>query len=131
MKHSRAENYFDFATPAKSRHVELCRSAFVAAGIDNDQRIDNYPANSMFHDLSSETGPVLMSNHTNNDQKWRLYEGKSGKKPVIGPETFPNLTIDLERFETYSQDFEKGLIDSLKSAFGSFIKAIKRRRIAR
>ena len=129
-KHKYAEHYFDFATPPKDRHVELRRSAFIAVGQDNNEQIDGYPADRMFYDLSSETGPVLMSNHTNNVQKWRLYERKGDRIPVTGPEMFPNVTVDLERFETYSQDFRKGLKDSLKSAVGSYLRPRRRRKIA-
>ncbi len=129
VKHSQAKHYFDFATAPANLHVEHCRTAFIAAGSDNNEQIDKYPASTFFHDLSAETGPVLMSNHTNNVQKWRLYEGKIGKSPVTGPETFPNLTVDLERFETYSRDFRRGFKESFKSAFGSYtyLKEIRRR----
>ncbi len=127
MKHSHAENYFDFTRPPKDRHEELCRSAFVAAGNESDQRIDNFSANSMFHDLSSETGPVLMSNHTDNDQRRRLYERKSGKVPVTGPETFPNLTVDFKSIEKYSEDFRDESKPDLKSVLGAYFKRVIRR----
>jgi hypothetical protein len=126
-KHKFAEHYFDFATASKDRHVELRRSAFIAAGKENNVQIDSFPTTSTFHDLSPETGPVVMSNHTNNVQKWRLYERKSDRIPVTGPETFPNVTLDLERFETYSQDFRNSLKDSLKSAVGRYLRFRKRR----
>lgn len=130
-KHKYAEHYFDFATRPKDNHVELRRSAFLAAGIENGDPVDAYPPNRMFHDVSSETGPVLMSNHTKNVQKWRLYERKSDKAVITGPESFPNITVDLNRFAEFSGDFRKSLKDSLKSAVSSVLRPRRRHSASR
>lgn len=125
LKHSCAEHYLDFASPPKDRHVELCRKAFTAAAIDNGLRLEDLPPGDVFRDLGAKTGPVLMSNHVGNDQKWRLYERKSDQTPVTGPETFPNVTVDLQRFAEYAGDFEKNLKDYFMSALGSVLKIRK------
>ena len=125
LKHSHAEHYLNFSSPPNNRHIELCRAAFTAAAVDNELRLDDFPPDKMFHNLGAKTGPVLMSNHVGNDQKWRLYERKSGKTPVTGPETFPNLTVDLRRFAEYADDFEKNLKDHFMSALGSILKTRK------
>lgn len=127
-KHIHAEHYFDFSTPAKNAYVEKRRSAFVSAAARYNLQLDRYPAGAMFHDLTPETGPVLMSNHAKNIQKWRLYERKSGRTPVTGPETFPNVGVDVGRFATYSKDFRTSLNHWLKRFVGGYVRFRRQRK---
>jgi hypothetical protein len=121
-KHIHAEHYFDFATPAKNAYVEERRSAFLAAAADHDPPLDRYSPTSLFHDLTPATGPVLMSNHAKNIQKWRLYENKSDRVPVTGPETFPNVCVDTDRFAAYAKDFGTSLSHRLKRFIGGYVR---------
>ena len=121
-KHIHAEHYFDFSSPARNAYVEERRSTFLAAAAEHDLQLDRYPASSTFHDLTPVTGPVLMSNHAKNIQKWRLYETKSGRVPVTGPQTFPNVGIDVDRFAQYSKDFRTGPLHWLKRFVGGYIR---------
>jgi len=121
-KHVHAEHYFDFSTTPINAYVEKRRSAFVSAAARCGMRLDRYPASSMFHDLTPATGPVLMSNHDKNIQKWRLYERKSAGKPVTGPETFPNVGIDVDRFAMFSQEFRMNLKHRFKRFVGGYVR---------
>jgi hypothetical protein len=56
----------------------------------------------LFHDISKELGPVLLTNHVDNDQAQRGFERKPDRWPVTGPGDFPYLPIDWERARTYA-----------------------------
>ena len=126
-KHKHAEQYLDFSMPAGNAYVEERRSSFIAAAAEHGMSLDEYPRAGLFHDLAEETGPVLMSNHAKNVQKWRLYERKSDRSVVTGPETFPNITVDLQRFATFSPAFRADLKHGLKRFIGSYIRLRRQR----
>jgi hypothetical protein len=121
-KHKYAELYFDFSAPATDDYVEARRAAFVSAAASCGLGLEDCPADRTYADLTAVTGPVLMSNHAKNVQKWRLYERKSDRTVVEGPETFPNLSVDLERFAAYSQAFRENLGHRLKRFVGSYVR---------
>lgn len=127
MKHSLADHYFDFSLPARNRHVELCRSAVIAAASKDKTDLSVHPADRMFCDLGRETGPVVMANHVGNDQKWRLYEGKNNRLRVTGSGSFPGLAVDLDRFQTYSRHFAESLKDKIMAMTVRILKGGGRR----
>jgi len=125
-KHKHAEQYFVFSETPKNEYVRERRAAFVAAAAERGLSLENRPADTMFHDLTPETGPVLMSNHAKNVQKWRLYEKKRGRCAVTGPETFPNVSIDLDAFRSYSDDFRADLAYRIRSVIGGYLRMRRR-----
>jgi hypothetical protein len=61
----------------------------------------------MFHNISEDVGPVLMTNHFENEQIWRLYEKKSDCQKVAGPQTFSNIGIDWDRACKHAKYFKR------------------------
>ena len=127
-KHKHAEHYFDFSLPATDAYVDERRAAFVSAAANHNLHLEHYPAGSMFQDLTPATGPVLMSNHAKNIQKWRLYERKGDRCAVTGPETFPNVGIDVDRFATFSKEFKTSLSHWLKGFVGGYIRLRRKKK---
>jgi hypothetical protein len=121
-KHKHAEQYLDFSQAVQNAYVEERRAAFVSAAAQHGIRLEEYPAEKTYADLTALTGPVLLSNHAKNVQKWRLYERKSDRTVVTGPETFPNLSVDLQAFASYSEDFREHLAHRIKRFIGSYVR---------
>ena len=63
--------------------------------------------NDGFIDLTAEVGAVVVSNHFLNDQYLRLLEPKSGRSRTEGPESFPNVPLQLDQFRERSWMFRK------------------------
>jgi hypothetical protein len=81
-----------------SKRVEGCAGG---AGVPD--------ATSRFVDLSDTVDAFVVSNHFCNDQVLRLFEPKADRAPVRGPQDFPGVPIDFERFRSNSRTFGKGV----------------------
>ena len=102
LKHRRAEAYLDFSKRPANDSVAWFQDAIrrAAQAIHFDVRTWNYE--DLFYDLSKELGPVLMTNHVENDQAERLFERKPDRTLVTGPSDFPCLPINWEKVPTYA-----------------------------
>lgn len=117
--HVQAENYFNWSVPPANDRVIACREALGRAAESSNEDIYAWSKEDTFYDIAQDVGPVLMTNHFQNVQMWRLYEKKTEREKVVGPETFPGITIDWGRARTYSGYFgqRKLLIDALPKVF--------------
>lgn len=89
-----------------ARSVEA--TVFIAGRMDDfSQRAERFAAATdpdlgngaeRFVDLSDLVEPFVVSNHFGNDQVLRLFEPKADREAVRGPQDFPGVPIDLERF---------------------------------
>lgn len=117
--HIHPENYFDWSEPPIDNRVKRDRKAFRIAAERNNENLHYWSAEDMFYDISRDVGPVLMTNHSLNVQKLRLYAQKSNCERVVGPETFPNIIISWDRAHKYAKYFKKNvksLIEILRPA---------------
>jgi hypothetical protein len=105
LRHRRAEAYVDFSKRPADANVRWFQDAIATAAqaIHVDVRTWNY--DDLFHDISKELGPVLMTNHVDNDQAQRLFERKPDLTLVTGPSDFPHLPINWEKARTYAPCF--------------------------
>lgn len=60
-----------------------------------------------FVDISDEVEAFVVSNHFGNDQVLRLFEPKPDRAPVAGPQDFPDVPLDFERFRRIAGTFGK------------------------
>ena len=109
MCHVYAENYFDWLEPPINDKVKNYRKAFRVAAERNNETLDYWSVEDMFYDISKDVGPVLVTNHSLNEEMQRLYELKSNCKRVVGPETFPNIIISWDRARKYAKYFKKNV----------------------
>jgi hypothetical protein len=105
LRHALAEAYLDFSTgPVHPNVIWLQRAVLAAAqkaGVDPR----TWGHNDLFYDISQDVGPVLMTNHTDNDQPERLFESKRDRTVVTGPADFPDLPINWEKARSYARAF--------------------------
>jgi hypothetical protein len=115
LMHIHAEDYFDWASEPTDCDVIACREAFRSAAESNDENICAWSTEDTFYDISKDVGHVLMSNHFRNSQISRLYAKKSYREKVVGPETFPSITLGWDRAHAYTEYFDrrKLLFDAL------------------
>ena len=60
-----------------------------------------------FVDISDDVEAFIVSNHFGNDQVLRLFEPKADRAPVQGPQDFPDVPIDFDRFLHIAPAFSK------------------------
>lgn len=60
----------------------------------------------LFFDVGSVAGPSIMTNHFFNVTS-RLFEQKVDRRPVAGPESFPNTAVRMDIFRHHSNLFRK------------------------
>ncbi len=119
MRHPYAEHYFNTASAQSNEHIAQYRKKF----LNIEKPVSEKIMDNRFHDLSSEVGPVLMSNHFGNDQIWRLIENKSGREPVNETDTFSSFSINWEMARKQSHLFsirntKRQLFGRIFSGFG-------------
>ena len=114
MKSYWAETYFDFHTPPPAENVRIYRQSLLEAA--RDARAGYVPmGDDAFFDASPRAGAVLMSNHGANLQSWRL-SYRPGLRPrpeggsvphrrVLGPETFPDVSVDWDAARRHARHF--------------------------
>ena len=104
MRHKHAANYFDFRTPAASRNAAIYRRWFVeAARAEGGRRVPS--GEDALHDLGPAAGAALQTNHGANLQLWRLGEGRSKRRRVLGAGTFPDVAVDWDALRRHAADF--------------------------
>jgi hypothetical protein len=101
LRHWRARDYLDFATPPKHPNVAWFREAVLSAAHNTRVDLRTWQRDAFFYDISQDVGPVLMMNHASNDQAERLFEAKGDRTVVSGPADFPDLPIDWEKARAY------------------------------
>ncbi len=105
LRHVRAETYLDFSRPPAHGNVRWFQDTIVRAAQAVHVDVTAWDHDDLFHDISEEVGPVLMTNHVRNDQTQRLFEQKTRAR-VTGPGDFPGLPIDWEKARAYAPSFE-------------------------
>jgi hypothetical protein len=60
-----------------------------------------------FVDISDGVEAFVVSNHFGNDQVLRLFEPKPDRAPVAGPQDFPDVPLDFDRFRRNAAAFGK------------------------
>ncbi|MBW2712847.1 MAG: hypothetical protein JRC77_03765, partial [Deltaproteobacteria bacterium] len=108
VPHACTENCLDWSAPPRNPKAAIARAHFQKFAARNDDSLEGISTKETFHDLSREVGPVLMSNHVTNVQAARLFEVKANRTPVQGPESFPALPVDFDRYKEHAKVFEKG-----------------------
>lgn len=108
LRHTLAEMYLDLRTATTSKHILWFRSRVVEAAAAADIDLARWPANLLFHDISTEVGPVLLTNHSGNDQATRLLEEKPGRVPVTGAADFPKFAIDWDKAREFARSLRPG-----------------------
>lgn len=94
--HRTAEKYIDFSLTPTNKNIAFHQNRFKEAFLKNNDNFKQWNKNDLLFDLNTISGPVLMTNHKYNAQYKRLHEKKPGSKIVIGPETFPEFSIDWD-----------------------------------
>jgi hypothetical protein len=105
LRHALAEAYFDFSAPPAHPNVTWFQRAVLAAAQTAGVDLRGFERDAFFYDISQEIGPVLMTNHTSNDQSQRLLEAKRDRTIVTGSADFPDLPIDWEKARSYMPAF--------------------------
>ncbi len=118
LQHYAAGNYFNWEEPPLVEHVENVRKEFGQIIIGSDGKsLRDWPVKDTFYDISETVGPVLAGSHIENDQVLKFYLGVNREK-VLGPETFPNIEVDLDCMKKYS--------DFFRMSFSSRIRKLSR-----
>jgi hypothetical protein len=97
LRHAYAQKYLRLAARTAHPNVSALQQSVRTSARDADIDLEAWPADSFFHDISAEIGPVLMTNHASNDQARRVLEPKHDRTAVTGPADFPGLPIDWEK----------------------------------
>jgi len=101
LRHGYAQKYLRFAaSPAHPNVIafqKAVRGSARHAGVD----LEAWPPEAYFRDISAELGPVLMTNHSSNDQARRVAETKDNRIAVTGPADFPGLPVDWEKAASF------------------------------
>jgi hypothetical protein len=105
--HSQAENYIDFSSPPKNKHIAFHRERLIKALNNCNEYTKTWSKDDLFFDISKLCGPVLMTNHSRNAQFERLYEKKAAREKVAGPKTFSGFAIDWEFANHNIKHFKK------------------------
>lgn len=79
-----------------------------------------------FHDYGPVTGLPVQVNHTDNAQGYRLYERKQ-RTAVVGPESFPGVTIDWDRFRQRASVFRRSRFVHLRYLFDVQARRVRSR----
>ena len=97
---------FDDLTDLKEPWRAL-RQEFKARVKTSGERWEKWTKEDFFFDVSTLSGPVVMTNHFLNQRINRLYVEKPGHKSVSGPQSFPNMVINWDRVNESSWLFRK------------------------
>jgi putative rhamnosyltransferase len=105
LRHRRAPAYLNFSRTPRDPNVLWFQDAVFAAARRSGIDLRKWKHEDLFYDLSHDVGPVLMTNHSSNDQVQRLLDPKPERTIVTGPGDFPGLAIDWEKARFYAGAF--------------------------
>ena len=83
----------------------LAQKKIIKALRNNVEKLSELRKDGQFFDLSQKLGPVIMSNHLNNNQA-RLIEQKKQYRPVLSEEIFGCCKVNWKKIEEYMQYFK-------------------------
>lgn len=102
LRHEYAEQYGDVLRPA-NKHVGLVWKRFLLAA--RDAQVGHVlTGRDFFFDASRDAGAVLISNHGDNSQTWRLNQNPQenvSARRVQGAATFPDVSIDWQAVQRH------------------------------
>lgn len=107
IPHNTARTILDWTRPAGNERIEEIRTVLANGAAQAGDALDDFEASETFSDWVPRAGSPTMTNHQINIQGDRLFESKK-RVPVVGPESFPDVTIDWEAFHRYAQYFQIG-----------------------
>lgn len=110
LKHEYAERYGDLLT-TNDDHVGLVWRRFLQAA--RDAQVGRIPmGRDVFFDASCDAGAVLVSNHGDNCQTWRLNQSPQdvSVRQVQGAATFPDVSIDWRAAWLHRRHFRPSIV---------------------
>ena len=125
--HSQAENYIDFSSPPKNKHIAFHRERLIKALDNCNENTKTWSKDDLFFDISRLCGPVLITNHSRNAQFERLYEKKAAREKVAGPKSFSKFAIDWEFANKDIKHFKKNYSLLIFNQFRERVKKFKRK----
>jgi hypothetical protein len=95
------------ATFRQQRFIKKFRSLFAEAAAASGESPASWSSRTHFCDLGSFTGSIVVGNHILNAEIARLHEGGGKREEVVGPENFPDVSLDWNRARENLRLFRK------------------------